>query len=218
MTSSSSPHISAQGSPTSYLPLLSLYARPLGAEPLVPVLLPVPVRRNKGPCWAILLTTGVVSNPRRTKQEYEREVNEIWNPAGIMYYDAVGGQFVEENPNHNERLEAYFGVPRPEGAKHFFYVVGRRDDPKWTPTDRRDQLRVRILAGLDVLLPFFADENRPWTGAANKAAEEVRDFFPLAAEPGLWPYYRAEGREFFAWLEKKAPPAQAPPPWATNPQ
>lgn len=207
-TSSLSPAL-----PGPFLPTASLHVERLGWEPFRTALLPVPVKRPSGLRWAVLQYGAVVSNPNLTAVDYERAWNEIENPCSILYYDAVTAQFIEQNPNFNEHLEAYFGVPRPPGATGCFYVVGHHDDPRAPPKDRWEQLRQRVFMAFDVLLPLFTDPNRPWTDDANKAAREVRDFFPLAAEPGLWPYYEAEGREFFAWVERNAPPGKAALPW-----
>lgn len=171
------------------------------------VKLPVPAKRDGRVLLAGLHLLYPTVLPTIPREEFQRQLNEVRVPSLVSYADAITG---EQLPTI-DGTEKHFGIPDPPNR-----LLGHYDDPTWLPEDRRDQLRARILAGLDVLLPFFADENRPWTEAANKAAEEVRDFFPLAAEPGLWPYYRAEGREFFAWLEKNAPPAKAPLPWAEN--
>lgn len=106
------------------------------------------------------------------------------------------------------QAEKYFGFPSPPGG-----VVGSYDDPGRRSSDRAMLIDERLHAAMDVLLPFFADEARPWTEEVTRAAREVRDFFPLAAEPGLWPYYEAEGKGFFAWVEKNAPPGRARLPW-----
>jgi len=161
--------------------------------------------------WAILqlAAPGGLSS----KDEAARIWNEVSTPTVIAYYGATSGTYSVEIGHLGPRTAAYFGVPDPPGANPGNGIVGHFDDPHWLPRDRAELLRRRILAALDVLLPFFADEARPWTDEANRAAREVRDFFPLAAEPGLWPYYKAEGKEFFAWVEKNAPPAKAPLPW-----
>jgi len=138
------------------------------------------------------------------------ERNHVNVPSQLLEVDVVTGEYVADTGvslNNNER----FGIANPANG-----VIGHYNDPKWLPKDRLGTLRHRIYSALDLLLPFFADETRSWTAEANKAAQEVRDFFPLAAEPGLWPYYKAEGKEFFAWVEKNAPPGRVPLPWETK--
>jgi len=171
------------------------------------VKLPIPVKRDGRLLLAGLHLLYPTVLPTIPREEFQRQLNEVRVPSLVSYADAITG---EQLPTI-DGTEKHFGIPDPPNR-----LLGHYDDPTWLPENRRDQLRARILAGLDVLLPFFADENRRCTEAANNAAAEVRDFFPLAAEPGLWPYYRAEGREFFAWLDKNAPPAKAPLPWATE--
>lgn len=170
--------------------------------------LPIPVKNKTGLCIAALQIAFPVPI-RVSKEEADRIQNKVSVPGEIVYVDVVTGEKVDSVGMGSLALAtAYFGIPSPPDD-----VVGHFDDPKWLPPDRLALLRARIFAALDVLLPFFADDNRPWTEAANKAAGEVRDFFPLAAEPGLWPYYKAEGKEFFAWVEAKAPAAKTALPW-----
>jgi hypothetical protein len=172
------------------------------------VSLPVPVRRPTGVHLALLLIGDVVAHRDVTAAQAADMSKEVTVPFSIHYLDPQTGTVASGGMPLNDDGPAYFGIPAPPTG-----VVGRLDDPKWLAADRIDLLRQRIYAALDVLLPFFADENRPWTEEANRAARDVRDFFPLAAEPGLWPYYKAEGKDFFAWVEKNAPPAKAPLPW-----
>jgi len=147
-----------------------------------------------------------------------RELDKVTAPMNVYYGDPATGELEKrvridwrEEVSGGER--SHFGIPIPPDG-----VVGHFSDPRWPPKERVELLRQRIYSALDVLLPFFADENRPWTEEANTAAREVRDFFPMAAEPGLWPYYNAEGKEFFAWVEKNAPPGRAPLPWEVSSQ
>jgi hypothetical protein len=182
------------------------YGQHFGADRRVS--LPVPVRRSGNLCFALLLIGDVVARAGMTAQEAEREQQNVTVPVRVHYLDVSTGKLVDDTHQLNEQRATHFGLPDPPG-----FVVGRLDDPTRPPREHLEKLRQRILAGLDVLLPFFADASLPWTEEANKAAQDVRDFFPVAAEPGLWPYYKAEGREFFAWVEKNAPPARAALPW-----
>ncbi len=172
--------------------------------------LPVPVRRPAGLRLASFMLGGVWAKLGRSREETLRLENLITPPLSIDYLDPRSGEIVEDGPYLNEKRASYFGIPDPQTPDG---EVGRYDDPSRPPKERLELLRQRIYSALDVLLPLFADENTPWTEQATKAAQEVRDFFPLAAEPGLWPYYKFEGREFFAWVERHAPPAKAPVPW-----
>ena len=171
--------------------------------------LPVPVRRANAIQLALLMAVGdSVARVDIPPAEAARMKNEVLVPAFVWYIDAASGEPREQTPYFNERSSSYFGIPDPPKK-----IVGHLDDPSWFAENRVTQLRLRIYAGLDTLLPFFVDESLPWTEEANKAARDVRDFFPLAAEPGLWPYYKAEGKELFAWVEKNAPPGKARLPW-----
>lgn len=177
--------------------------------------LAVPVKRPAGLRIAVFQIYHPLGYAGEPVDEAVRERDKVTSPLTVLYGDPVTGKKKPEecleldwDPAAPRGARAHFGLPTPADR-----VIGHFSDPSWPPEDRRKLLNDRIFAGLDILLPFFADENRPWTEEANKAAREVRDFFPLAAEPGLWPYYKAEGREFFAWLEKNAPPEKAPLPW-----
>lgn len=172
------------------------------------VTLPVPIRSPAGLRLALLLIGDVTARAGRTPEEAARESQSVTVPWSVHYLDAITGELAGQTLELNEDRARHFGLPDPAG-----YVVGHLDDPNRLPEARVEKLRQRVLVGLDTLLPLFADEHLPWTDDANKAARDVRDFFPLAAEPGLWPYYRAEGKEFFAWLEKNAPPGKARLPW-----
>ena len=200
-----------------FQPLHTLRALRQGYSDAVSTL-PVPVRRGGRVHLAVLLRPAYIVQP--STPEERRKVNEVRAPGGIAYVDPIDGERTyfhpfTQAPSHSPLdigspadVEKYFGIPAPAGG-----VIGMYDDAHALPKDRVETLRERILSALDVLLPFFTDDTRPWTEQATKAAQEVRDFFPLAAEPGLWPYYRAEGKDFFSWVEKNAPAAKAPLPW-----
>ena len=188
------------------------YDRRMGI--LVHASLPVLVRRPQGVLVALLcIPRGTMARLDTTPEERARAHQEVQVPQQVHYLDPSTAVIVEDTRYLNERRAAHFGIPDPIGQ-----VLGRFDDPHWPAKDRVTALRHRIYAGLDVLLPLFADEHLPWTEEANMAAREVRDFFPIAAEPGLWPYYRAEGRELFGWLERNAPPGKARMPWEEEPR
>jgi hypothetical protein len=175
--------------------------------------LPIPVKRATGLRLAAFQIYYPWAKADEPAEEGKRERDKVTAPMNVCYGDPATGKLeVRVGIDWREEVagggRAHFGIPTPPDG-----VVGHFSDPQWLPKDRVELLRRRIYAALDVLLPFFADENRPWTEAANKAAQEVRDFFPLAAEPGLWPYYKAEGKEFFAWVERSAPPGKAALPW-----
>lgn len=199
----------AARAPGAFLPVGSMKLGSGDGAPVQPGRLAVPVRRFGGVCIAVLHIADPTIWPGTPASEIPRVKNEISPPENIVYWDARTNDLVARIGTGAPAFrEEHFGLRDPDGQ-----VVGHFDDPSWLPKARLDLLQRRIFAGLDVLLPFFADEHLPWTEAANKAAQEVRDFFPLAAEPGLWPYYKAEGREFFAWVEKNAPPGKARLPW-----
>lgn len=194
------------------------------AGPYRPGYLPIPVRRG----GAVQLAYFEIYHPwavaRETAEAAERKIDLVTPPLLICYGDPVSGRLIERvtvdwNEERPGNPKAHFGLPRPTGpGAHIgdtapIPVIGHFSDPKWLPKDRVELLRKRIHEDLDVLLPYFADTSRPWTEEASKAAREVRDFFPIASEPGLWPYYRAEGKDFFPWLEKNAPPGKSPLPW-----
>ena len=211
-TPTSGETMSTQGQTTTQ----STSFRPVGALPYEKedpperfVSLAVPVRRATGLRFALFfISMGPVANPHTTPEERELELHSVSVPDAVAYFDPRTHVW-DGSPGYlNQGRPSHFGIPDPPK-----YFVGRWDDPKWPSKDRRDLLRARIFAAMDVLLPLFDDPSRPWTEQANQAAREVRDFFPVAAEPGLWPYYKAEGREFFTWVEKNAPPAKVPLPW-----
>lgn len=176
--------------------------------------LPVPVRSRGQTVIAALHIASPTRFPNTPEEVARRQANEISTPLYVVYWSPRSGQKLWVEPemgpgfDRDAWLVQHFGQ-RP-GKDH---IVGRRDDPGAISKDRAEMLRQRICAALDVLLPLFDDPSLPWTEAANKAAREVRDFFPVAAEPGLWPYYQAEGRELFAWVEENAPPGRAALPW-----
>jgi hypothetical protein len=180
--------------------------------PVQAALLPVPIKRAGSIYVAAFELAWPTPRPNMPSDEVRRIRNDVSIPMRVLYLDPLTGNKVDSTgPGYdlyNRSAPEHFGIANPPGR-----IVGHFDDPNWLPPDRLAMLRERIFAALDVLLPFFADENRPWTEAANKAAREVRDFFPLAAEPGLWPYYKAEGKEFFAWVDRSAPPGKAALPW-----
>lgn len=180
--------------------------------PVRPGELPVPVNCKTGLCLAAFELSAPPWLPSHPRAENERAANEVSIPMRVVYVDARSGEMVDATgPGYdlfNVSAPKHFGIPNPPDR-----IVGHFDDPTWLPKERRQLLRDRILAALDVLLPLFTEQTRPWTEEANKAAQQVRDYCPLVAEPGLWPYYKAEGREFFAWVEKNAPPGNAPLPW-----
>jgi hypothetical protein len=196
------------GARPGFRPLASMNLSWGDGAPVQVVRLPVPVRRSTGMSIAALHIP-FPTLIRISKEEAEKIHNKIEVPCNVVYWDATTGQKVDiEYTGNDDAVAEHFGLRPPADG-----VVGHFDDPKWLPEKQREELRQRLYAAIDVLLPFFADENRPWTEEANRAARDVRDFFPLAAEPGLWPYYKAEGKDFFAWVEKNAPPAKAPLPW-----
>jgi hypothetical protein len=127
-------------------------------------------------------------------------LNNVGYPIQILEVDVLTAEYAERPfiiPEHH-----------PTG------IVGRFDDPNTLPPQRRAMLSARVYAALDRLLPLFATEpSTPWTKEAQEAARDVRDLFPYAAEPGLWPYYEAYGRDFFAWAEQHAPAGAARLPW-----
>lgn len=219
--------VSSGGAQTGERAFLSVSTRAWrGADGPFAALLPLPVRRNGAVYVAVMFRPALTI--AAASEEERRRVNAIHLPAYIDYRDPSDGARHFFDPRTGQRSPSqvpfgsregeydparYFGMPTPPDG-----VVGQYDDPAWLPQARADLLRTRIHSALDTLLPFFADESRPWTEEANEAAQEVRDFFPLAAEPGLWPYYKAEGREFFAWVETNAPPAKAALPWDEAPR
>lgn len=192
--------------------------------PYLPAELPIPVRRKGTVQLAYFEIYGRWALPKETKEEALRENDKVTPPLLVSYGDPFTGAPIDrvqidwrdERPGNPK---AHFGIAasaiRGEQPRDFptAPVIGHFSDPKWLPKDRLEILRKRIYEGLDILIHFYADEARTWTEDANKAAREVRDFFPIASEPGLWPYYRAEGKDFFAWLDKNAPPGKATLPW-----
>ncbi|MFO0592174.1 MAG: hypothetical protein U0441_31815 [Polyangiaceae bacterium] len=195
---------------------------PTGAY--VPGYLPIPVKRHGAVQLAYFQLAGRWASVDETKEEAIREDDKVTPPVVISYGNPFTGEradtfYPDWRDEHPGNPKSHFGLPTPKSVDKpqrdypTAPVIGHFSDPKWLPKDRLEILRKRIYEGLDTLLPFYADEHRPWTEDANKAAREVRDFFPIASEPGLWPYYRAEGKDFFAWLEKNAPPGKAALPW-----
>lgn len=199
----------------SYLPAGSLSRNWGDGGPSKDAALLVPRRDGDRWTWSAFQISSVCiireegETDAHLEERARRNRNEVSAPWQVVPLDPVTGEIAGPKfyMNAARRLERY-GLPDPPG-----WIVGHLDDPRWLPPDRVEMLRARIYKALDVLAPFFADEDRAWTEAANVAAQEIRDFFPLAAEPGLWPYYQAEGKEFFTWIEKNAPPAKAPLPW-----
>lgn len=165
---------------------------------------PIPVRRQ----GALRLS---LFNLAFSGRKIPEEQNEVGAPTQMLEIDVVTGEYVADTGVNLDRKER-FGIADPPMG-----VVGHYDDPHRPPPDHLKALRFRIYFSMDLLLPLFAEQDRPWTEEANRAAREIRDFFPLAAEPGLWPYYKAEGKEFFAWVEKNAPPEKAVLPWDAAP-
>ncbi len=190
-----------------FLPTASLRLAGGDGGPVQPGTLPVPVKSRAGLRMAVLFVRAWTPDPSVSPAKAKEIVASVSIPRLVRHLDPVTGQLDEQSIYLQSGAER-FGIPDPPD-----FIVGRFDDTRWPPPERREALRARIFTALDVLLPLFADQTLPWTEAANKAAQEVRDFFPLAAEPGLWPYYKAEGREFFAWVEKNAPPTKARLPW-----
>lgn len=184
-----------------FLPMASVRLTWADGGPFQAARLPVLVRRNGKPCIAALHLIMPTRWPGTPEAEARKVANEVTVPVYVVYVDARTGSKLGDTGYLNEARPAHFGIPDPAGQ-----VVGHWDDPNALPQERIPVLVARIHAALDTLLPLYADENRPWTEEATKAAREVRDLFPLAAEPGLWPYYRAEGRELFDWVEKHAAP------------
>lgn len=208
------PPVTSQGE-TSTMPSHTASSRSIrelpyesGPPPVRYVSLPVPVRRPGGLRLALFSITMPVANLNLSPEERALEANAVPVPDTVDEFDPVTLELVRTGGWLNQGRAQRFGIPDPAGQR-----VGRWDDPHWPPVEHRKLLRERIYAALDVLVPLFADESRTWTFEATTAAAEVRDFFPLAAEPGLWPYYRAEGKEFFTWVEKNAPPQRVPSPW-----
>lgn len=179
-----------------------------GTPPCRFTTLPAPVKSGGRVRLALFSLTGLAFNPSITPEQSRIIARQVSVPVMIDYFDAVTLEQEGSTGRLNQRTEAHFGIPSPAGE-----VAGMWDDPTWPSEEKRQNLRTRIYAALDVLLPIFADDNLPWTEEANKAAQVVRDYYPVAAEPGLWRYYEAEGREFFAWVAKRAPAAKAPMPW-----
>jgi len=214
------PHRQSDDGP--FRPLETLRELRSGYDTAAVAILPIPVHRNGGLYLAVMLRPAYVIQP--STPEERRKVNEVYAPAFIAYVDPRTGERHFFDPvtgvptlsavefGLKAECEKYFGLTIPQGG-----VVGSYGDPTRLLADRIEILRERVLSALDILLPIFADQRRPWTEAANTAARELRDFFPLAAEPGHWPYYKAEGKEFFAWVEKNAPPEKAVMPWETPP-
>jgi len=204
---------SAEHARSTFLPLASIRLGWADGGPFQAARLPVLARRNGAPCVAALHLRLPVRLPDTPEAEARKAANEVSVPVYVVYVDAKSGAKLESTGFLNADRQAHFGIPDPKDE-----VVGHWDDPQALGQERVNALRARILAAFDVLLPLFADQDRPFPEDAYKAAREVRDFFPLAAEPGLWPYYKAEGRDFFAWVERHAPPAKTRLPWEAEKQ
>lgn len=207
---SSAPSVGAQ---TRFRPIAPVFRTWYDYGPYQVAELPVPVRRPQGLRVAVFHIYDPLFKPHASKEEETRERDKVTAPMLVCDGDPVFGR-----RDHCERIDWTDDSPSSARARFGFSppadgVVGHFSDssPWWQ--ERMVELRPRIYADLDVLLPFFAEPSRPWTAEATRAAQEVRDLFPLASEPGLWPYYKAEGKDFFAWLDTHAPPEKAPLPW-----
>jgi hypothetical protein len=148
--------------------------------------------------------------------EVTKSLNEVRNPTYVLYF-GIQKETLFDPGDMNEKAAEHFQIADPPEAKNGRYVVGHFSDPPpdGLSKDQIEILRNRVLTALDVLVPLFlsVDPNMTWPDEANRALQEIRDFFPLVAEPGLWAFYRAEGKEFFLWVAKQAPREQALFPW-----
>jgi len=180
--------------------------------PSRPVYFAIPTRREGVFVAAVMLTGGNMVLPNYTAEEKEFIRNGIVIPGQIIFVWPGTGKIQEDvypvRPEH-------FGLPIPSEqtvGRFTESIVGRYDDLRQPPEASREPLRNRIYDALDVLLPLFADDAAMGPEAL-KAAQEFRDLFPHACEPGLLPYYKVVGKDFFAWIEEKAPPGKTPLPW-----
>jgi len=207
MGQSSNPAVHGWGWPSSWK-VQTVDELRAGGEVLVPsrdVSLPVPVRRD-GQVRLAFMNLGV-TGPWR--EDYDKKRHFVFAPSQVREVDLATGRTLLHPWSENEKL---FGIANPPDG-----VVGCDDDPTLPPREGRLVVLARVYVAMNVLIPFFADETRELSSEAVNAARDVRDYFPFACEPGLWPYYKALGQTFFAWAERIAVREKAPLPWPDQP-
>lgn len=192
--------------------------RPYGGAPSMEARFALPARRDGAAVvvvlhgvkhyWALPKAT-----PERTPEELDLFKNTVIPPDAVFFVD----------PRTSEAIKIdswvkpdYFGLSAPplrKVGREQLHALGRLDEPRQPPEAWRAPMAERIHDAVDLLLPPFADQQQALSGKAATAAGEFRDLFPELCEPGLLPYYKAMAKDFFAWVEKVAPPERMALPW-----
>jgi len=163
---------------------------------------PVPVPGAKGLRVAFFYCTAMIIRPGEGLQ--------LLTPSYVAFLDATTGEF--------ELLKAV--VPGEFGQKH------KEDEilGKYLTLPERMAAefltrQVLLYQAYDALLPAFAVDQADVPPQAKKAAREAQDvqkaavqfrsLFPAVTEGPLQGYYQALGKDFFAWLNRLAPEADA---------
>lgn len=81
-------------------------------------------------------------------------------------------------------------------------LVGTFAIPDGMTVDEFSQKLDRLFEIYDELLPAFVQNEITPSDDIKKATDEFQQLFGIVSEPPMLPYYRAAGKEFFAWVDR----------------
>ncbi len=117
-------------------------------------------------------------------------------PSNVGIVNALTGVFEELRAVR----PADFGLHDPENQ-----FLGKYALPQGITQQDFHEDQTRLLLAYDALLPRFAINDTNPSPDTKRAAVEFKALFKLVAEQVLQPYYRAAGKQFFAWLDQVSP-------------
>lgn len=116
-------------------------------------------------------------------------------PAYLIYLAPEDGQLLQMKAVE----PSDFGQPHQPGE----IIGGWGVDELPNTPDEITQMWRDLIAALDVLIPVYL-ENRRLNDEVRQAAKRYLYLFDIVGEKALRPYYRALGKDFFAWLKQIA--------------
>lgn len=148
--------------------------------------LPIPVR-TAGRCLIAILAA-------RESFGQDRKLRFV-APDYVIYLDPEDGHLIQMKAVE----PSDFGQPHQPGEIIGGWGVNELPN---TP-DEITQMWKNLIAALDVLLPVYVEDRRI-TDEVRQAARTFLRLFDIVGEKAFRPYYRALGKDFFAWLDRIA--------------
>jgi hypothetical protein len=146
---------------------------------------PIPVKRAQGPAVVFLYATG---------RAVPGEGQYLAPPDYQATVDAVTGRF--EGFGYLDFVRLGLAKPRIDAAGSIGVVAM----PPGQTAEEFRALEQRLLDRYDALLPHYVADHRRVSAETLARAREFVELFEQVAEKPLQPYYRAVGKDFFAWL------------------